>query len=699
MTTVGISELVVGLMDPACLDADLVGGKAAALARAAQAGLPVLDARVLTTTFTAEIDRGADLAGHPAIAQVLARFGDLPMVVRSSSTAEDLAASSMAGRFESVLNVVGGDEFVAAVRTVLDSRQRAAEGSELADDHPIAVLVQKFMPAQTGGVLFGVDPVSGRSDRLVVAAGEHPEEIVSGTASGVRNELDHSGGRTDKGGPTLRSALRRDLAALAERTAEVFGGPQDMEWMVDAEGTLLLLQSRPVTTLVRGVPAGPFYGPGPVAETFPDPLSILERDLWVPPLRKAMREALVLSGTCRAEDLEGLPVVVAPGGRVAVDLEITGEVRPRKRSLWNRVNPVPAARRLRSAWHIGRLRAALPEIALDLAERTDHELRGVPDVVDLTDRQLVSMLGRCRHLLMSLHAHEILMGLLVDRDLPEVTGASVALRVLSEGRRDGRDDADIVAENPIVLALVPPRVGPRAQLPETTPELLPPAARRDERAGVAGLRREALRLRVRWVQELTALAAWEMGVRMAAAGQIPSPQAACHMHLEDLRLVFLRWREASRLHPADDDVGPLPGTFQLSDLGMPIAVHRQGFADEAVGAGGGLGRGVVTHDIDDPPRGSILVVTTLRPELAPKLERLGGLVAETGSPLAHLAILAREAGLPTVVGVADAVNRFPEGLEIELDGHTGQIKLVEPDAGGPDDRSSADEEEQEEVLS
>lgn len=677
MTDVDTSEAVVGLLDASCLDPTLVGGKAAALARAAQAGLRVMDARVLTTVFTADIDRGAPVAGHPAIDQVHARFGDLPIVVRSSSTAEDLADSSMAGRFESVLKVVGRDELIAAVQTVLDSRHRAAQGTELALDHPIAVLVQKFVEARTGGVLFGVDPVSGRSDRLLVAAGDHPEEIVSGTADGVRNELDHAGARTDTGGTTLPSALRKELAALAERTASLFGGPQDMEWLVDGDGALQLLQSRPVTTMIRGVPEGPLYGPGPVAETFPDPLSVLERDLWVPPLRKAMREALVLSGTVTEEALDDRPVVVCPGGRVAVDLEITGEIRPKKLTIWSRLNPIPAARRLRSAWRIGRLRAAMPEIAMDVIERTDRQLRNVPDVTELSDRQLVSLLGRSRHMLMSLHAHEILMGLLVDPEAPEITGASVALRVLSEGRRDGRDDASILADNPIVLALVPPRVGPATVLPET-PILLPPAARRDEQAGVAGVRREALRLRARWVQELTARAAWEMGVRMHRAGQIDSPEMARHLRYEDLRLVFLRWNDAAGLHVVEDDVGALPGTFRMSDLGLPIAVRRRGVADEAVGAGGGVSRGVVTHDVADPPQGSVLVVTTLRPDLAPLIGRLAGLVAETGSPLAHLAILAREAGVATVVGVADAVNRYDEGLLIELDGHTGQIKIVDP---------------------
>jgi phosphohistidine swiveling domain-containing protein len=72
-------------------------------------------------------------------------------------------------------------------------------------------------------------------------------------------------------------------------------------------------------------------------------------------------------------------------------------------------------------------------------------------------------------------------------------------------------------------------------------------------------------------------------------------------------------------------------------------------------------------------------VRTLDPNLAPLLPRLGGLVAETGSFLSHLAILAREFGVPTVVGVTDAVSRFPAGTTLVVDGTTGEVNPV--DAG------------------
>ena len=44
--------------------------------------------------------------------------------------------------------------------------------------------------------------------------------------------------------------------------------------------------------------------------------------------------------------------------------------------------------------------------------------------------------------------------------------------------------------------------------------------------------------------------------------------------------------------------------------------------------------------------------------------------------LSHLAILAREAGVPTVVGYANAVQALPEGTEVLVDGETGRVTVT-----------------------
>jgi rifampicin phosphotransferase len=256
-------QLVIGLHDVGADELHITGAKAAALAKAARAGLSTLPGWVLTTSFCDAVDAGEDVTNHPAVRDVYGRAGGdtRALVARSSSVVEDSAESSMAGRFESVIGIVGFDAFVKAVVTVLDSRGRAE-----ATDHPIAVLVQPLIEPAFGGVLFGVDPVTGRSDRRVVfAVIGGPEPLVSGEVDGSRFVLDLSGKPvlTDTArGPSLPKEVLRRLSGLSSRVEEVFGSPQDVEWAVGTDGALWLLQSRPVTTAILGVPSGPIYGRG-----------------------------------------------------------------------------------------------------------------------------------------------------------------------------------------------------------------------------------------------------------------------------------------------------------------------------------------------------------------------------------------------------------------------------------------------------
>jgi pyruvate,water dikinase len=87
----------------------------------------------------------------------------------------------------------------------------------------------------------------------------------------------------------------------------------------------------------------------------------------------------------------------------------------------------------------------------------------------------------------------------------------------------------------------------------------------------------------------------------------------------------------------------------------------------------------------------VLVVDALRPSLAAHLPSLAGLVAETGSPLSHLAILAREMGVPTVVGMRGALDRFPPGTELLVDGDTGRVERLSPATDGPSARPAREE--------
>ena len=672
---------LVDLADPGATDGSLVGAKAANLALARAAGLPVLPGVVLSTAWD---HHGWSHPSRPERAvparrawEAVSARGTRPVVVRSSSTNEDGGSSSMAGVFASVLDVVAWPDFMAAVDDVLASGERAA-----LPDARMAVLVQPLLAPRWGGVLFGADPITGRTDRLLVSAVEGgPDSLVSGRDGGWTAVLSPRGrvlDHQDGGRFPLPRASVRALAALARRVAAAFGGPQDIEWALDADGTLWLLQSRPITT-PTGRPVGRLLGTGPVAETFPDPLSRLESDLWLAPLGEGLTQALLMTGSASPRALRRSAVVRDVDGWAVADLGHLG-VAPVRHRILARLDPRPPARRLRSAWRTGRLGRALPTLARDVIERVDTDLADVPRLDDLANGALLTILDNGRTALRALHGYEALAGMLIADAGPGVTAASLAMSALAQAQAEEVDADDLVAANPVVLALAPPRIGADSPLApllgggRVPAPAAPPAAVSDE-----AVVREALRLRARWVQELTARAAWDLGRRLVRVGVLPSHAAVRLLSLDELRAAAIARVVpadlAERHDPASDAPRPLPAQFRMTSDDRPVAVAAPAGRDGGVGAGGGVGSGPVHHG-DDPPLGAVLVVRHLDPRLATVIPRLSGLVSETGSPLSHLAILAREHGVPTVVGHAAAVDRFAEGGVVEVDGTGGGVRPV-----------------------
>ena len=145
---------------------------------------------------------------------------------------------------------------------------------------------------------------------------------MSGEVDGSRYVLDAASGKVldfaANDGPPLGTVDLRGLSELSARVATVYGGPQDVEWAIEDDGRVWLLQSRPVTTEITGVPRGPIYGPGPVAETFPFPLTQLEA---ICGCRRCATPcaAVMLAGTATTSDVAASDVVVCVEGHVAID--------------------------------------------------------------------------------------------------------------------------------------------------------------------------------------------------------------------------------------------------------------------------------------------------------------------------------------------------------------------------------------------
>lgn len=403
-------------------DVAVAGGKGANLGELTRAGLPVppgfvvgapayaafraaggLDERLtralagLDVDDTTALERAAQacrelVATAPlppeladAIAAAYRELGEEvdapPVAVRSSATAEDTASASFAGMNETFLNVIGITGLLDAVRrcwaSLFGARTlfyRAKRGFPLVEID-IAVVVQRQVAATRAGVMFTLDPASGREDRIVIeGAFGLGESVVSGAVTPDRYVVDKMTGaivvrdvkpkqiaieRASGGGTTTRRLTEPEslrpllsdaevamLVELARRIEHHYGAPQDTEWAFDEGGEAWMLQARPVTAvgqapdegdaaggtprppLARGLGAAPGSASGVVrivadaddarllmpGEVLVAPMTTPD---WVPLMRRAAAIVTDAGGmTCHAAIVArelGIPCVVGTG--------------------------------------------------------------------------------------------------------------------------------------------------------------------------------------------------------------------------------------------------------------------------------------------------------------------------------------------------------------------------------------------------
>lgn len=213
--------------------------------------------------------------------------GPVAVAVRSSALGEDLAGTSFAGQYRSVLNV-SRESLLAAYREVVASKYslqamtyRMNRGIRDEDVDICAGFLQ-MVQAVCGGVLYSRNPVSFRDDSVIInSAWGLPKTVVDGSTpadlfvlgrgeppdilrkSILRKEhklvcyAEEGIGRQDLSeeegaGPSLLDEQARELARLALRLEEHYQAPQDIEWAIEEGGSIVLLQCRPLQQLDPG---------------------------------------------------------------------------------------------------------------------------------------------------------------------------------------------------------------------------------------------------------------------------------------------------------------------------------------------------------------------------------------------------------------------------------------------------------------
>lgn len=322
------------------VEAALLGGKAAALCTLVAHGVPVPPFAVVTTEAyrhgrdPLDDELAASIGAAGAI--VAGTAGQL--AVRSSATVEDRPDASFAGQFHSVLNVNVPDGVLPAVQAVWASlssqaavqyraRHRGHRDEPFGDEPAMAVVLMRQVAARRSGVAFTCDPTAGADWMRVEAVDGTADRLVSGA---VTPDVV----RVARHGAAVTDPVTAEVVRWAARCEEIFGEPQDVEWVWDG-ARVMVVQSRPITA--RAAPTEPAEASwalttAGIGEMLPGVLS--------PSVASTAVTAVDHAITALLHRLGALPGALPPAGGVVVCVDHRAALR------WDLL--VDAARRLPS---------------------------------------------------------------------------------------------------------------------------------------------------------------------------------------------------------------------------------------------------------------------------------------------------------------------------------------------------------------
>ncbi|WP_164842718.1 PEP/pyruvate-binding domain-containing protein [Actinoplanes solisilvae] len=734
---------MVRLAEAVGLGQEVVGGKAAALAKLAAGGFAVPAGFIITGS--AHDDPALD-------DQVLAeaeRLGGTRFAVRSSAAAEDLPDASYAGLYDTVLDVAA-ERLGAAVRECFagagSSRVAAYRQHRGGDAPAMAVLVQVMIDAVAAGVAFTAHPVTGDRNQILVTATHGPgEALVSGRAAG--EEWVSADGRATltRRGPTrvLSGRQARAVVRLAGRAAALFGRPQDVEWAIDRDGHLWMLQSRPMTALP---PPATWRAPGPglwmrnfrLGEWLPEPVTPLFAT-WLLPLIEAgyldgMQATVGVRVPFRWELVNGWYYNAAPIPSPALLARVLRHGRRTATILFHALvqagrNPVAADRAvlttLDQQWREQELPRYRQLVAAATAEIPTADPHRLVELVDQLGRQAGIALWYLAIVGGSAWKMEACLTRFTRRHLAAVLtdhdgGSQSLLRGLPGATPTFDPHAVHSADwyHPTAAELPAPADG--ASTGDDRQAGLAPLRRAAEHACVAALAGQPRRLArfaallrvtqrytvIREQQARTFTLAWpalrdcalRLGRHLLDTGAITDVDDVFFRTRAELGTALAgspvevttrrraRWQQQQRL-PAPLSLGRPPRLIGDVIARTVARARPAGFVAEAGGevivghpASAGQAAGPVRiitdpHDFATFGDGDVLVAKATAPAWTPLFARAAAVVTDGGTLAAHASLIAREYGIPAVVGTGTATTSLRTGQRVTVNGTNGTVTV------------------------
>jgi pyruvate,water dikinase len=633
------------------------------------------------------------------------KFGDQPLVIRSSAPEEDGAGGSFAGLHESYINVVGTDEILKKIKKVWASLwsdrailYRQELGLEVVKSR-MAVVIQPFIEGQVSGLLFTRNPLD-QEQMVIEAVHGLNQGLVDGAVAPDRWLVNRakleielhkaperrgswfvraeSGGIScesidgDKSGhPPLDSSSVDEIVRLGLRIEEHYRAPQDIEWTL-ADGEWCILQSRPIT-----VGSGETEG---------------DKRAWYLSLTRSYENLLQLWKKITDELLPEMDKDSA--GLTAVDLdamtdaELAEDLR-RRASLneqWTSVywsDFIPFAHGVR----------LFGEVYNDLVEPDDP----FEFVTLLTGQTMLSterngLLKTCAQLAAAddeLQEH-------LKRGTIEDIGGNDFQAAINRLRTHFSIDFVGVGDLQAVDRIIASMILQYSLLPGDSPGSANAERERLEQvffekadgtgaldpAELLRMARESYRIRDddnihigRIGQELERASAYARKRLRSRGHAVPSGTAAVNLAL------LLEGK-------AVDDLAATPGELE-SQGPSPKRVQARQLQGQPASRGVATGVARVVEkmaDLSEFKKGEILVIDAIDPTMTFFAPLAAAIIERRGGMLIHGAIIAREYGIPCITGVAKATEYITTGDKVIVDGYLGICTVK-----GKDDSEAADE--------